>query len=184
MGRIAIFIDGAYLDCILREEFNLARIDYHKLSLSLAKDKEILRTYYYHCPPYQSNPPTAEEKERFGRKQRFFHKLSQLPHYEIRLGRLEFRGYDVDGKPIFQQKRVDILLGVDLTLLSAKHRIEYAALLAGDSDLIPAVRVAKDEGVIIWLYHGKQYHRDLWNLADEREQLTRDLIDSILLPTV
>jgi hypothetical protein len=41
MSRVAIFIDGAYLDFMLRDEFNGARIDYSLLSRNL----DILRTY-------------------------------------------------------------------------------------------------------------------------------------------
>ena len=72
------------------------------------------------------------------------------------------------------------MLGVDLALLSGKNRITHAALLAGDSDFIPAVEVAKKEGVLVRLYHAKQYHKDLWDCADERFRITKDFIDSIL----
>ena len=61
MSRIAIFIDGAYLDYALRDEFNSARIDYHALAETLAGGIDILRTYYYHCLPYQSAKATTED---------------------------------------------------------------------------------------------------------------------------
>ena len=61
MSRIAIFIDGAYLDYTLRQEFGGARILYDKLSAQLTQGCDVLRTNYYHCLPYQSNPPTVEE---------------------------------------------------------------------------------------------------------------------------
>lgn len=183
MGRVAIFIDGAYLDYTLRDDFGSAGIDYGKFSQALAGEKEILRTYYYHCLPYQSNPPTVEESERFGRRQAFFTALRRLPRYEVREGRLEFRGKRDDGTFIFQQKRVDIMLGVDLTLLSATRQITDVILVAGDSDFIPAVVVAKNEGAVVWLYHGTKNppHRDLWDLVDERVALSQQLIDSVRL---
>ena len=86
-----------------------------------------------------------------------------------------------DGRPIFQQKRVDILLGVDLTLLAAKRQIQTAILIAGDSDFIPAVRAAKDEGVAMVLVHGDNCHHDLWQEADERFRIDQKLIDSVSL---
>ena len=50
--RTAIFIDGAYLDHVLRDEFQHARIDFAKLSARMAGDAPVLRTYYYSdCPP-------------------------------------------------------------------------------------------------------------------------------------
>ena len=83
-----------------------------------------------------------------------------------------------------QQKRVDVMPAVDLTLLSARRQISDAILVAGDSDFIPPVDVARNEGVVVWLYHGTKNspHNDLWQLADERVPLTQEFIDFIRLP--
>lgn len=181
-GRVAIFIDGAYLDWILRDELSMARLDYGKLSLALANGLDILRTYYYHCEPYQSNPPTTEESKRLSSTQSFLHTLKQLPRYEIRLGKLAFRGIGQDGKPILEQKRVDILLGVDLVSLSIKRSITHAILVTGDSDFLPAVQVARDEGVMVHLYHGIKTnpHKDLWDRCDERTAINENFVKAIL----
>lgn len=182
MSRIATFIDGAYLDFILRDEFASARIDYALLAKKISEPYELLRTYYYNCLPYQSNPPTPDEKIRFGQKQSFFDRLNKFPRFEVRLGRLAWRGVDPNGKPILEQKRVDLMLGLDLALLSFKHQITHAAILAGDSDFIPAIQVAKDEGVLIHLYHGRHPHNELWDVADERVRMDKDFIDRLLRP--
>lgn len=121
MSRAAIFIDGTYLDFTLRDEFAAAPIDYEQLARWMAGPIEILRTYYYNCLPYQSNPPTVEESERFSKAQGFHARLRRLPRFEVREGKLAFRGVDRDtGKSIFVHKRVDIMLSVDLVLLAAK----------------------------------------------------------------
>ena len=164
--RSALFIDGGYLTRDLSHEFGRPRIDFQALSSKLAQGTELFRSYYYNCLPYTSSPPTDEERDRYNRQRNFYTVLERLPRFTVRLGRLEFRGHSRDGEPIFQQKRVDILLGVDLALLAAKHQIQTAILLAGDSDFIPAVTAAKDEGVAIILIHGENYHRDLWQEAD------------------
>ena len=181
MSRAANFIDGAYWGYLLRDEFSLAKVDYGALADKLADGVEILRTYYYHCPPFQSSNPTQAEKDRFAKAQSFFTALDRLPRYEVRLGRLAHRGLDHNGQPIFQQKRVDIMLGVDLALLAGKSQITHAILLAGDSDFIPAVVAAKNEGVLVRLYHGKSYHKDLWDCVDERVPVTKSFIDGITL---
>ncbi len=178
-NRVAIFIDGAYLDNVLREEFQNVQIDYQRLSDALAGESSILRTYYYHCPSYQSNPPTEEESTRYSGQRRFFTALERLPRYTVRLGRLAYRGNDQSGRPRYEQKQVDILLGVDLVQLAAKQTIQEAVLVAGDSDFIPAVVVAKSEGVLVRLYHGMRPHSDLWQETDERIQLTQTFIDSL-----
>lgn len=183
MSRIAIFIDGGYLSHILKNEFNLVRVDHEKLSSELSNGIETLRTYYYDCLPYQSNPPTAEEEERFSKAQNFFSALTRLPRYQIRLGKLAFNGINQEGKLIFQQKQVDILLGVDLVLLSATKQISNAALLMGDSDFLPAVKAAKEQGILTTLWHSTKYppHKELWQECDERKVIDQSLIDRILL---
>ena len=178
-NRVAIFIDGAYLDYVLKDEFNDARIDYQVLSQSLTGDADLLRTHYYHCPVYQGNPPTQDERERYAAQRKFFTALEQIPRCTVRLGRLAYRGSDHQGRPRYEQKRVDILLGVDLVLLAAKQAIQEAIIVAGDSDFIPAVTIAKAEGVLVRLYHGARPHSDLWQEADERIRFNQTLIDSV-----
>lgn len=180
MGRIAIFIDAAYLQFTLKQEFNSPRICFQKLVNRMAGSREILRSYYYDCEPYQSNPPTQEERDRFGKAQRFHYALDRIPRFEVRLGKLAFRGRDANNNPIFQQKRVDIQMGVDLVLLAAKNLISDAAILAGDSDFLPAIDAAKPEGVVIHLFHGEHPHNELVARCDERTKIDQAFIDAIL----
>jgi uncharacterized LabA/DUF88 family protein len=180
--RCAIFIDGAYLEHIAKQEFSLVQIDFAKLSIAMAGGKEILRTYYYDCLPYQSNPPTKEEKERFSKKQKFFTYLERLPRYAVRYGRLAYRGIDNRGKPIFEQKGIDTLLCVDMVNLGATHQISSVILLAGDSDCIPGIKIVKEHGVDVLLYHAqdkRNYHWQLWQECDERFPIDQGFIDRV-----
>lgn len=181
MGKVAIFIDGGYLSKVLAESFSCAKIDFAKLSSHLANGNPILRTYYYHCMPYKSAVPTAEQIKRYNNMQRFITSLEHLDRYEVRLGKLEYRGQNSDGTKIYQQKRVDILLGCDLVLLAAKRRIETAILITGDSDFIPAIEVAKHEGVEIELVFGPNHrpHKALTQTADVSRAISQDDIDAI-----
>jgi uncharacterized LabA/DUF88 family protein len=183
MPRAAIFIDGGYLNKVLQHEFNDTPIDYQELAVFIAQqihpETDILRTYYYDCLPYQSDPPTEEEARRFGSAQNFIDALSRKPRFEVRLGRLARRGPDRGGQYYYQQKMVDVLLSIDLVRLSTKGQITHAVLVAGDADFVPAIRAARDEGLSIWLFHGKRIHNDLWCIADERIKFTDDIIESI-----
>ena len=195
MSRLAIFVDGGYLDALAEDEFSIW-VDLRKLSEEVKQivatktpdTVDLLRTFYYHCLPYQSNPPTEEEKRRFGQKRRFFDALRYLPRFAMREGRLAFKGYNTDGIPIFQQKRIDLLLGLDFALLSGKRQITHAAVVSGDSDLLPAFRVAKEEGVLVWLFHGPRvskkdgsstFANELWQEADERYEIDLDFMKRI-----
>jgi uncharacterized LabA/DUF88 family protein len=195
MSRLAIFIDGGYLDALAEDEFHL-RIDYEKLvnkikevvASKTPESVDLLRALYYHCLPYQSNPPTAEEAMRYGKKRSFFAALKRIPRFNVREGRLNFKGIDKKGKPIFQQKRVDLMLGLDFALLSGKRQITHAVIVSGDSDLLPAFHVAKEEGILVWLFHGppiskkddsSTYAHELWEAADERFEIDLNFMQSI-----
>ena len=178
-NRVAIFVDGGYLDKVLESEFPNADLSYQKLSAALAGAGDLLRTYYYHSLPYQGTPPTAEQQARYSGRRSFFNALERLPRYTVRLGRVAHVGRSRRGGPIFEQKQVDILLGIDLVLLAAKHLIQEAILVTGDSDFIPAVAVAKAEGVLVRLYHGVNPHNSLWQEADERVQFTPEFINAL-----
>ncbi len=181
-NRAAIFIDANYLRNVLREEFDGARVDFGRFTTRLMGDRRPLRSYFYDAPAFQSNPPTEAERTRYASQRRFFAALNSLPRFAVRLGRLERRGPDQEGNFAFEQKRVDILLGVDLALLAAKQAIEEAIVVAGDSDFIPAISAAKREGVLVRLIHGSNYHLDLWKEADERTPISRDIVEASKWP--
>lgn len=182
MSKAAFFIDGAYLDHVIGTEFGGQRIDYSSLTKLIAEQAApqipVLRIYYYHCLPYQGNPPTPEQSQRFTRMQGFIRGLQRTSKFEVRLGRLALRGTDAYGQAIFEQKRVDLMLGLDLALLAAKRLITHAFVVAGDSDLIPAITAAKNEGVFVVLVHGGTCHDDLLDEADERVRIAQTMISS------
>lgn len=184
MNRVAVFIDGGYIDRVLRDEFGNAKISYEAFSREIAvrirPDINLLRTCYYHCLPYKSNPPTPEESAMYASRQNFIAAINRLPRFEVKLGRLARRGPDIHGRYNFEQKMVDVLLSIDLVLLSAKGQVTDIAIVAGDADFVPAIEVAKREGVSIWLFHGDRPNNELWVIADERIRIAPDLVDRVL----
>ncbi len=178
-NRVALFIDGAYLDFVLKRR--VPKYPYRLWSAFYTTrgrwrySQDILLS----LSVFQGNPPLPEESARYAAQRKFFAALENLPRYTVRLGRLEFRGNDQTGRPRYEQKRVDILLGVDLVQLSTKKTIQEAILVAGDSDFIPAVIAAKQEGVLVRLYHGARPHNDLWQECDERHPISHQLIDAV-----
>ena len=175
--RVAVFIDGAYLEFVLKAEYRTPKIDFELLVERVSGGRELLRSYYYDCLPFQSEAPTNDERQRFGRRQSFHSALTRLPRFQVRLGKLARR--HENGKVRYEQKRVDVLLAVDLVQLAAKHRITDAVLIAGDSDFLPALEVAKGEGVLIHLFHGSTPHDELYLCCDERSPIDQELIDAI-----
>ncbi|MEI6285628.1 MAG: NYN domain-containing protein [Bacillota bacterium] len=180
--QTAIFIDSGYLDKVLEKEHHTVRIDFSKLIPHLATDVRLLRTYYYFCYPYKSTPPLEDELKRIEGKQAFINQIAVLDDFALREGRLEHRGEDAQtGKPIYVQKRIDVKMAVDLTLLATKNKITHAVIIAGDSDFIPAIEVAKNEGVHVTLVHGEKNkaHNDLIEICDKRIVIDAKFISEV-----
>ncbi|HOX42956.1 MAG TPA: NYN domain-containing protein [Myxococcota bacterium] len=173
-GPIAIFIDGGYLDKLTLLEHNRARIDIDKLATEMAMGQERHRAYYYHCPRWMPpTNPTLEQKKAYNTQQSFFARIRSMDRFEVRLGILRPRGTDENGNTIFQQKRVDVQLAIDVVRVVLQKNAAMIALLAGDGDYQPLIQVAKDAGVITRLFHGMgtcdecKYSPELHQACDE-----------------
>lgn len=169
--RAAIFIDGGYV----LKTFQEAKInpDYSRLTEHLLAPLrkqipiDLLRCYFYYCPPWMSQQPTEDELRRMAAHEKFVEEIESIDRWQIRLGKLEKRREG--DRDVFSQKRVDVMLSVDMVRHAAAGHIQHAVLLAGDSDFIPAVNAAKDHGATITLYccKDRSAHKDLLKVADE-----------------
>jgi uncharacterized LabA/DUF88 family protein len=92
--------------------------------------------------------------------------------FAVRRGVLKFRGYtpqhtplnpagpptDADFKPEFEQKGVDMRIGLDIASYSATASIERIVLVTNDTDCVPAMKYGRRAGlqtVIVELPNGK-----------------------------
>ncbi len=174
MEKCAIFIDGGYLNRVLKNYLNEPRIDYAKLCEEICKKikADRLRTYFYHCLPF-IRENNQEDLQKHSSMQRFLSNLKRLPRFEIKLRRLQFIG----GK--FKQKMVDVLMSLDIVEMCFNNKIQHAVLIVGDSDFVPAVKKAKDCGAIIHLfYHPKSIHNKILDEADELHLINEELINN------
>ena len=176
--RAAIFIDGGYI----QSQFKHHNIepDYEEIADHLLEPLrqqvplDLLRCYYYYCAPWMGPEPTEADVKRMENHKEFVNDIENLDRWSMRLGKLEKRW---DGKKeYFEQKRVDVLLSVDLVRHAAAGHIQHAVILAGDSDFVPAVEAAKEHGVTVSLWCGnfRTVHKDLIALADEVHSLRWD----------
>jgi uncharacterized LabA/DUF88 family protein len=58
---------------------------------------------------------------------------------------------DTDFEPVLRQKAVDMRLGIDIASITLKRQADTIILVAGDSDFVPAAKLARREGVRIIL---------------------------------
>ena len=54
---------------------------------------------------------------------------------------------DADFSISFQQKGVDMRIGLDISSLAYKKQVDQIILIAGDSDFVPAAKLARREGI-------------------------------------
>lgn len=52
-----------------------------------------------------------------------------------------------DFEPDIKQKGVDMKIGVDIASLAYKKQVNQIVLIAGDSDFVPAAKLARREGI-------------------------------------
>ncbi|WP_334098142.1 NYN domain-containing protein, partial [Helicobacter typhlonius] len=68
-------------------------------------------------------------------------------YFAVRLGELKLSGFDSNGKPIINQKQVDMLLGLDISHIAYQKLADKAMVFCKDTDIIPALKCARTNGL-------------------------------------
>ncbi len=174
MEKGAIFIDGGYLNRILKNYFGESDVDYKKISEYICKELgiECLRTYYYTCMLIRIRRKGNEDDEvRYGNMQRFIMNLRRLPRFEVKLGELQMIGGQ------FRQKMVDLLMSLDIIDMSSEKQVGHIILIAGDADFVPSIKRAKVRGMIAHLFsHQSSIHNQLLDEVDESHVINERFI--------
>ena len=168
-----IFIDGGYLRALLKRYDNFP-LDYLKLSDKISKliGAERLRTYYYDCLPILKK---GNEKH-YQNKKNFIKQLNLLSRFEVKLGELQLIGNT------YKQKKIDVLMSLDIAKKCFERQIDYAVLIAGDSDFVPVIDEAKNQGAVIYLYaYHNSLSEELLNKVDEFCDLNQEFLEDCKL---
>lgn len=174
--KVAVFIDLGYINAVTRKLGNL-RINFENFIKSFinSEKEELYRTYFYYCPPFQSSPPTPEERLLQSNLDRFVKRLKSMPRTEVRMGKLT-----KTRRGEFVQKRVDTYFAIDLVKLAIKGSIKRAVLIAGDSDFVPPILEAKENDVIVKLvYYANTVQSELVEVCDERQEINAEYLNTL-----
>jgi uncharacterized LabA/DUF88 family protein len=112
-------------------------------------------------------------------------RLEIQPDFALREGETAVHGWSVGSKalraltktpralvaqdlvPNIEQKGVDLRIGLDIARLSLRGLVDVIVVVTGDSDMVPAFKFARREGVRVYLDHmGHGIKRDLKAHAD------------------
>ena len=137
----------------------------------------LYRIFYYDCEPLElkiHHPVTQKFTDysktwNYDFRKQLFEELKKKRKVAIRMGRLttfndwrissddlkalikgELTVNDLTEKQVtldFVQKGVDMKIGIDIASLALKKQVERIVLISGDSDFVPAAKLARREGI-------------------------------------
>jgi uncharacterized LabA/DUF88 family protein len=152
-----------------------------------------LRVYFYHAEPAAEALTNPISKKRlrlssttvFARHQGLLKELVNCPDFALRLGQTAIHGWKLGAKsfktltrtprpieaqdlvPAIEQKGVDLRIGLDIARLSLTQSVQAIVVVTGDSDLVPAFKFARREGLRVFLCHlNHGIRRELHEHAD------------------
>lgn len=166
--KVAVLVDGGYL----REILNAKRGHryYPKVeevekfcSKDLLKEDEerLYRVFFYDAKPPDGDMDAADY---------FYNCISYLPFFALRLGRLVNRASKTEA-PKWVQKGVDMKIGIDIASLAYKKLVDRIVLVTNDTDLIPAVKLARINGIQVRIVNLDSMHNLFKAHADMHEAL-------------
>ncbi len=139
--------------------------------------KELYRIFFYDCPPLEKRlqNPVSKKGFNFGDspeahfRRELHQELKRFRKVALRLGRIEDNGYwiikplktkdllnqkislhDLTENDVMyeaRQKGVDMRIGLDISSLAYQKSVDQIILIAGDSDFVPAAKLARREGI-------------------------------------
>lgn len=196
--KSAVFIDGGHTRVLAKKAgFNYNPDFIEKMAhKALVEGETLLRVLYYDCAPYngiQKKPVSGEDQE-FKGSGDWLRLLAQKDLFAVRLGVLKFRGYkpkevpisdelsDDDFKPDFEQKGVDMRIGLDIASYSATRAIDRIILMTGDTDCIPAMKHGRKSGlqIVLITFPGHRVAAEMFEHADYKREIAWPEQDKIV----
>jgi uncharacterized LabA/DUF88 family protein len=158
-------IDGGFL----RVEAKKARHNYdpdfiERFALTCrAADESLFRILYYDCALFAGTVklPVSGQPLTFTSSDAWLHELSHKDLFAVRRGVLKFRGFkpkrtplavqtpltDADFEPTFEQKGVDMRIGLDIAAYAASRTVDRIVLVSNDTDCVPALKYGRRAGL-------------------------------------
>ena len=182
--KFALLIDGAFFKIRLKNSIKrditaqivgdfIEKIQKHEI----LSDLLLYRAFYHDAEPFEGarEKPLNGGSIRFGEKttalenKDLIKQLQTLPFVAVRLGKTEFRGWQLKPKileakgdsidisaqdlsPSIHQKGVDMRIGLDIAAITLKKFADVIVLVCGDSDFVPALKFARTEGCQVFLF--------------------------------
>lgn len=185
--KVALLIDGGYLRACTKaasKTYDNSFIETFAHSCTVTGEY-LLRIFYYDSPQFRGTVqyPVSGNQTTFQASDSWLNDLAKRERFAVRRGTLGFRGWvprnipisgtaltDADFAPTFEQKGVDMRIGLDIANFSHTRAVERIILVSGDQDMIPAMKQARKAGLEVALVQlsapSKNLHDELKSHAD------------------
>ena len=186
--KVAVLIDGGHVRALARAAKKIFNPDYiERVAVAcIASDETAFRFLYYDCAPYEGTvkKPVSATPHVFQASDQWLQDLAAKDLVAVRRGVLKFRGWkpkkaplsagptDADFEPDFEQKGVDMRIGLDMASFADTRAVDRIVLLSGDTDCVPAMKHVREAGlqvVIVSLPNGRRIPELLWHADFERQ---------------
>ncbi|MFW9773885.1 MAG: NYN domain-containing protein [Candidatus Heimdallarchaeota archaeon] len=136
MDRIIIFIDNSNIFKGFRK-YNI-KADYEKLKYIITKNRKLEGIFLYEGAIYPMSPE----------KKKWYEDLNVKSGYTIRVS------FDKIVLNETFEKKVDIIIAIDIISLAYENAYDTAILVSGDGDFIPVVKKVKelDKKIELWAF--------------------------------
>ena len=179
--KTALLIDGGYL----RASAKNAQKTYDPRFIEtfsktcLVPVEYLFRIFYYDAPQYRGTVklPVSGDDHAFASNDRWLLEVAKFERFAVRRGTIGFRGWkpkkipitaqaltDSDFAPVFEQKGVDMRIGLDIAEFSEKRTVDRILVASGDTDMVPAFKRARKAGLEVGLL---RLPRPTFSLHDE-----------------
>jgi uncharacterized LabA/DUF88 family protein len=141
-----LIIDGTNIENRCRESFGREDIDFRAFFAKVAAGTKLHHTHYF-TAAYSRRVDTRQQAEQSGR----FNVLKSMPDTSLHLGRHQAREVRCrkcqHTYTAFAEKGTDVAAAICLIECVIRKRADMVFLLAGDNDYLPALKLAKQEGM-------------------------------------
>ena len=195
LKKIAIFVDwenirlGVFKKSgqILPKQINFNSVDnILKFIYSFidSSTEGVYRIFFYLTDPFGGTINTTDYSKTptFKNAVSLIEKLAVTDYIALRKGILVFRGFDNNNKPIFVQKKVDMLIGLDIAHVSYNRLADRVLILSADTDIVPAMKTARINGLQVVLGFCSDAQTNISREMKEHSDIVRDKPLSHIFP--
>jgi len=162
-----LFVDGGCLRETL-EDYSKRFFDGDRIEFDYERlGREFQKVFYYDSlPPKKRDEKEAEYQERIAPELEFFSKLNLLDGFHV------YEGTSRRRRKKIEQKKVDIMIAVDMLNHSFRKNMSRATLLTSDLDFKPLIDALVDNGMYINLWYPiNKTNQELIQSADSSRKL-------------